>query len=291
MNITLHQLQVLKAIKIHGSLTVTARALHITQPAVSNILKQLSHKFQYPLTETIGKRIYLTPAGEHLVKAADDIQTILESTLYEINGLHGHLSGQIDIAIVSTAKYFMPKLLGEFKKKHPKVAIKLTVCNRQEAIYRLKHNAHDFIIMSQPPDNMAIKQQLFYPDELVVVASPEMIFQSGIDTLADLSAVDWIIREPGSGTRIVMEKLFKKHRMLPNISMEVGSNESIKQLIMANMGISIVSKQSIELELGHQLMKILPIKQFPLNHPWYVVMNKGKALTQVTRAFFKHVDL
>jgi len=127
------------------------------------------------------------------------------------------------------------------------------------------------------------------PIKLVVVASPEARFKHKIQQLKDLIDEDWIIREPGSGTRIVMKKLFKKNKMLPTISMEVSNNESIKQLIMANMGISIVSKQSIELELKHKLIKIIPVNDFPLKHPWYLVMNKGKHINRVTKEFFEFV--
>jgi LysR family transcriptional regulator, low CO2-responsive transcriptional regulator len=287
MNITLHQLRVLKAVKTHGSITLAAQALHITQPAVSNILKQLELSYDYPLTETIGKKVFLTKAGERLVEAVQQIDLILETTTSDINAQHGKISGTVVVAIVSTAKYFVPKLLGEFRKKYPEIKIKLTVCNRQQAIQILKSNASDFLIMSQPPDDMITDKKLFYKDQLVVVASPEMKFAKNIKQLKDLNDYAWIIREPGSGTRIVMKKLFKKYKMLPNIVMEVGNNESIKQLIMANMGISIVSKQSIELELQLKLIKILPINNFPLHHPWYFVRNKGKHVSRVASEFFK----
>ena len=139
------------------------------------------------------------------------------------------------------------------------------------------------------PTDIPIKKQLFYQDQLVVAASPRMSFKNKINALNDLENEEWIIREPGSGTRIVMNKLFKKYKMLPNICMEVGNNESIKQLIIANMGISIVSRQSIELELKHKLIKVLPIIDFPLQHSWYLVMNKGKQISRVMHAFFDFV--
>lgn len=286
MNVTLHQLNVLKAVKEHSSITLASHALHITQPAVSNILKQLELSYEYPLTETIGKRVFLTQAGERLVEATEIINCALENASSDINAMHGKLSGTMAVAIVSTAKYFVPRLLGKFRQQYPGVKIKLTVCNRQDAIEILKENASDFLIMSQPPDELAIEKQLFYQDKLIVVASPEKKFKRKIRTLKDLADEDWIIRESGSGTRIVMKKLFKKYKMLPNITMEVGNNESIKQLIMANMGISIVSKQSIELELQHKLIKILRVEDFPLSHPWYLVRNKGKQSNRLVDEFF-----
>lgn len=289
MNITLHQLNVLKTVKESGSITLAAQALHITQPAVSNILKQLELSCGYPLTEKIGKKIFLTQSGERLVEATEAIHHVLENASSDIQALHGRLSGTMSVTIVSTAKYFVPRLLGAFRQRYPGVKIKLTVCNRQDAIEVLKKNASDFLIMSQPPDDVPIEKQLFYKDELIVVASPERKFKGKIQALNALADEDWIIREAGSGTRIVMKKLFKKYKMIPNIAMEVGNNESIKQLIMANMGISIVSKQSIELELEHKLINVLKVKDFPLSHPWYLVRNKGKQPKRLVNEFFAFV--
>ena len=287
MNITLHQLNVLKAVKTHRSITIAAQMLHITQPAVSNILKQLELNYGHALTETIGKKVFLTAVGERLVEAANTINQALEQAASDINALHGKLSGTMTVAIVSTAKYFVPKLLGEFRKQHPSIKIKLTVCNRHDAIQMLKNNSSDFVIMSQPPNNMPITSQVLYEDQLVVVASPEMKLKTNNIKLKDLIDEDWIVREPGSGTRIVMKKLFKQNKMAPNIAMEVGSNESIKQLIMANMGISIVSRHSIEFE--RDFIKIVPVVDFPLKHPWYLVMNKGKRISPVVGEFLHFV--
>lgn len=289
MNITLHQLNVLKAVKVNGSITAAAHSLHITQPAVSNILKQLALNYKYPLTETVGKKVFLTEAGERLVQASETINQALEYAESDINALHGKLSGTMTVAIVSTAKYFVPKILGAFHQKHPAIKIKLTVCNRQDVIQILKENTSDFLIMSQPPGDISIKTQLFYEDQLVIVSAPDMQFEYKAQRLKDLADESWIIREQGSGTRIVMKRLFKQYKISPNIVMEVGSNESIKQLIMANMGISIISKQSIELELEHGLINIIPVDDFPLKHPWYLVMNKGKQVTRVVSEFLDFV--
>ena len=177
MNITFHQLNVLKAVKTHGSITAAAHALHISQPAVSNILKQLELNYDYPLTETIGKKVFLTEAGERLVEATNIINHALENAESDISALHNKLSGTLAVAIVSTAKYFVPRLLSEFRQKHPGVKIKLTVCNRHDAIQILKNNTSDFLVMSQPPDEIPIKKHLFYHDQLVVVASPNMPFK------------------------------------------------------------------------------------------------------------------
>jgi DNA-binding transcriptional LysR family regulator len=289
MPVTLHQLNTLKAVKNHGSITAAAQALHITQPAVSNILKQLESHYPCPLIEIVGKKLYLTEAGLCLIDACDKISAALEVADTEINALNGKLSGTLRVTIVSTAKYFVPRILGSFRKTHPGIKVKLTVCNREKAIQTLRENHCDFLIMSQPPTELPIKQKFFHNDQLVVVGSPEMKFKRKM-TLSDLAEHDWLIREPGSGTRIVMKKLFRQCKATPNVVMEVSNNESIKQLIMANMGISIVSKQSIELELEHNLLKVLPVVNFPLQHPWFVVMNQAKHQNSIINEFFDFVD-
>ena len=285
INKSLHHLRVLEAIKTQGSVTAAARILHITQPAVSNILKQLESSYGYPMVETIGKKIYFTKAGLRVLAMAREIDDAVEKAQVDIDRMHQKLSGQLTVTIASTAKYFMPRLLGAFRRLYPAVRIKLQVCNRNDSIESLKKNENDFLVMSQPPEDFPISQQLLYEDELVVAASTDWRVEMGQVSLSDLADLDWIIREPGSGTRIMMSALFKRAKVTPNIIMEVGNNESIKQLIIAGMGISIISKQSIELELQKNLMKTLPVKNFPLKHPWYLITPKGKAMSELTKKF------
>lgn len=290
MKKSLHHLRVLKAVKSQGSVTQAAQMLHITQPAVSNILKQLESSYGYPVVETIGKRIYLTKAGERLIQAATDIEYVLTETQTDLDNMHNKLSGQLSVTIVSTAKYFVPKLLGAFRRLHPEVTIKLQVCNRDEAIASLKRNENDFLIMSQPPESVPIALNLFYQDELVVAASNNAELPKKQLSLADMGNMEWIIREQGSGTRLVMKGLFKKSGISPKITLEVGNTESIKQLIIADMGISVVSRQSIELELDHNLLQILPVKEFPVQHAWYMVTPKGKTHSPIMKQFCDFAD-
>lgn len=282
---SLYHLRVLAAIKEQGSVTSAARLLHITQPAVSNILKQLELTYGYPMVETIGKKIYFTKAGERILQMASEMSLVMNAAQADIDEMHSKLSGELSVTIVSTAKYFVPKLLAAFRKMYPTVSVKLRVCNRNDAIESLKKNENDFLIMSQPPADFPIEQQLFYADELVVAASPVFPIKPGGYTLVDLADHEWIIRESGSGTRITMSELFKAAKISPHILMEVGNNESIKQLIMADMGISLISRQSAELELNNHLMKVLPVKGFPLRHPWYLITPKGKKMTALVRKF------
>ena len=291
MAITIHQLNVLKAIYKTGSVSGAAEYYSLTQPAISNIIKKLEQNVGYKVIKRSGRNVVLTEAGNIMVRASGKVKTVLDDALSEMQDWYGSISGTVSVTIVSTAKYFAPRLFGAFQKQYPNVTIKLTVCNRQEVISLLKNESSDLFIMSQIPDDLDIDVQTIYEDELVVAAAKEFKPGNAIDfqktiPLSVLIDEKWIVREPGSGTRIVMEKIFKQYDARPAlINMEVGNNESIKQLIIANMGISIISRQSIELELKHHLIQALPVEHFPLKHMWYMVspkrINKRKVIREL----------
>jgi DNA-binding transcriptional LysR family regulator len=292
MNITLHQLQVLRKVAELQSVTKAAQALHMTQPAVSNVLRLLNDALGSPITEVLNKKIYLTVAGKILLEASYTIHNTLEETHSKIKLEQGCLSGTIRIATVSTAKYFILRLLGAFKKEYPQIHIQLAVKNRDDIIERLRQNTDDFVIMSQPPEHLKIDYQPFYEDSLVIASAPEHRYQAGkVLTLNDLKHEPWLIREEGSGTRMAMLNLFRKYRFQPQIEMEIDNNESIKQAIISNIGISILSKQSIELEYKTGLIKILKIKNFPVTHEWYTVKCHGKQLGSIAQKFYDFVRL
>ena len=286
MKISLHQLTVLQAIKHHQGMTAAARALHMTQPGVSNIVKQLEQYYDCKLVEVVGKKVFMTDAGNIVVKMAAQIQHVLDEGSSDLALLKGGVSGTLRVAVVSTAQYFAPRLLGAFKHENPHIHIELNVCNRGQILHRLTQNLDDFVIMSQPPSEHDLTATDFYEDQLVVAAGAghPLLARKQL-SLPDLMHEQWLIRERGSGTRIVMEKLFQQHLIQPDYLMAVGNNESIKQLIIANMGISIVSQQSIELELAGQLIHTLPVVGFPLHHKWYQVSHRHKSQSVLTRAF------
>ena len=296
MKVSLHQFKVFQAVAQQQGITAAAKVLHMTQPGVSNIVKQLEQYYGCSLIEVVGKQVFLTEAGKVVAKMAAQLQQTLDAARSDIDSLQGGVSGTLRVAVVSTAKYFAPRLLGAFKHEHPHIHIELTVCNREQVIHRLHDNLDDFVIMSQPPKSPTLRVTDFYEDQLVVAVDPgHPLLQRRHLTLADLTHEHWLIREVGSGTRIAMEKLFQQHNMQPDYLMEVGNNESIKQLIIANMGISIVSQQSIVLELAGQLIKTLPVTGFPLRHEWYQVFNQHKKQSMLTQAFNtfvkQHADL
>lgn len=287
MKITLHQLHVFMEVAKRGSVTLAGEQLSITQPSVSNILRQLENYYGCVLTEVVRKKLYLTSAGNILLNGCMQVDACLEKISSEIDLFRGSITGTLRLAIVSTAEYFVPRLLGVFKQKNPSIQIQMKVCNREEIINRLKTNEDDFVIMSQPPDLVQIDCVDFYDDCLVVVASPinPHAKKQKIE-LQEIGNDGWIAREPGSGTRFAMFNIFQKKNIAPKLAMELGSNESIKQAVMANIGISIISKQSIELELTNNLLSILPVKGFPVQHKWYLIKNKGKMLSPISEKFY-----
>jgi len=292
MKITLHQLRVFEIVAKVNSVTQAAHELHMTQPAVSNIIRQLEDYYDCKLIEVIGRKLSLTPFGKALVTGCHQIEEILNSTKTEIDLLKGGLTGTLHVGTVSTARYFVPRLLGLFKNKHKDIHIKLTVCNRHKLIKRLKENLDDVVIMSHPPTTLPVNWANFYDDELVI-AGPKNFSLSNSKKpllLSQLKDEAWIIREEGSGTRYATENIFKKYRFSPKVEMEISDNEAIKQAIIANMGISVISKQSIKFELEHQLINLIDVKGFPIKHTWYLVKNKEKSLTPIAKSFYAFVN-
>lgn len=290
MNITLHQMEVFQKVAELNSVTKAAKALHMTQPAVSNVLRLLNEALDNRVIEVVNKKIYLTATGSVLLEASYKIKQTLDDVLATLVIQKGTLKGVLKIATVTTAKYFILKMLGAFKKENPYVTVQLTVKNRDDVLDRLQNNRDDFVIMSQLPNKVKFNYYPFYEDELVV-ASAYAISDSKINTLQDLKKERWLIREVGSGTRIAMLNIFKKNRFVPQIEMEIDNNESIKQAIMSNMGISILSKQSIELEQKVGLIKIISLRGFPVAHEWYLVKCLGKRLSPIAQEFYDFVRI
>lgn len=290
MALTLHQLKIFAAIVEYGGITAAARKLHLTQPAVSIQVKQLENHYGLPLIEVIGKKIHLTEAGKKLYKTSQETAERLNALEMEFSQIQDCLKGRLSVAVVSTAKYFMPRLLGEFHHQHPHIEISLKVTNRGEVLERLQNNCDDLVIMSQLPKRVPIVAEQFLEDELVIPAPPGHPFaKKRRILLKELGNEPFIFREPGSGTRMVMERLFNKHRLNPRIVMELGSSSAIKQAVMANFGLSILSRMSLEQELTLKKLVILDVKDFPVRHYWYIVHLKGKVLSPVAINFLKYL--
>ncbi|MFH5832923.1 LysR family transcriptional regulator [Halalkalibaculum sp. DA3122] len=291
MNFTLHQLQIFGMVARHKSMTEAARQLHMSQPAVSIQIKQLQESVGIPLIEIVGRRLYLTNAGERLYEVYKSITQELESFDSAVSQFQGGLKGTLSISAASTAKYFVPYLLGEFQRRYPLVEIKLKVTNRNEVLHHLSQNEFDLAVLTQLPEDESIEAKPFFDNPLVMAAPPDhpLAYREHI-ALEELAKQTFIYRELGSGTRMVMEQYLRDKGINVKPAMELGTNEAVKQAIMAGIGISVISRLSMGNELSLNQISILSIDDFPILTRWHVLYNKKKKLTPVTQNFLSFLQ-
>lgn len=266
--------------------TRAANELGLTQPAVSIQLKQLEDNLDLPLFEKIGKKLFLTPAGQELKQFCDDLFARFDNIDMTLSALKGNLEGEFRLAAVSSAKYFTPHLLGAFHKRYPQVKLHLDIVNREQMIQRLQDNKDDLVIMGLVPQSMSLTSHPFIDNRIVVIASPNhpLAGKKNIK-LHELSEHPFIFREKGSGTRKALEEFFRNKGVTVKPNMLLGNTETIKQAVMADLGISAVSRHSVTLELATDSLVELDIEHFPLVRSWYLVHHEKKCLSPIAQAF------
>jgi DNA-binding transcriptional LysR family regulator len=285
-NVTLRQLRVFEAVAHCLSFSRAAQALHLTQPAVSMQIKQLEERAGLPLFEQIGKKIFLTEAGRELAHFSRNITQQLLEAGEALAELKDASRGKLHLTIISTAKYFAPKFIARFCRAHPGVTLKLDVCNRETLLARLSRNETDLVIMGHPPQDMDLTLEPFAPNPHVIIAPPEHpLARERRIPLKRVAAETFLVREPGSGTRRLMERVFGAHGLAVNATMEIGSDETIKQAVMAGMGIGFLSSHTVQLELQARRLVTLDVAGFPVIRNWYLVHRRDKRLSPVARAF------
>ena len=285
-HVTLRQMQIFETVVRLGSYTRAAEELHLTQPTVSMQIKKLSETMGHTLLEQLGRHIQPTLAGQEVYKAARDIlerMLLLGEATVELDNV---VRGPLRIAVITTAKYFMPHLLGEFIARYPLVEPRLTVTNRSKVIERLKSNEDDLLIMGQVPENLDVEAHPFIDNKLVVVAntSHPLCRKKNI-SLKELSEQRFVVREAGSGTRMAVDRLLEEQSLKINPFMELGSSEAIKQAVMAGLGLSVLSRHNLRLELEAKQIAVLDVEGFPLVRSWYAVHFKNKQLSLVPKTF------
>lgn len=291
MNFTLHQLVVFGKVAKHLSMTKAAKELHMTQPAVSIQIKQLQEALDISLIEVIGRQVYLTEAGRHLYQMQQSIRNEIESFSAIISELKGGLEGNLTISAASTAKYFLPYLLGDFQKRYPKIQISLKVTNRGEVLGHLKNNDYDLAILTQLPDDQSINAVPFLDNPLVICSAPDHPLADSRDIdIQQLKNEPFIYREPGSGTRMVLERYLEKNSIIVKPTMELGTNEAVKQAIMGGIGISLISKLSLKNELILNKISILDVKDMPIMSRWHALYKKEKSLSPVTKNYLSFLQ-
>ncbi|MGA9665852.1 MAG: LysR family transcriptional regulator [Gallionella sp.] len=286
LHLTLRQLQVFESAATHLNFTHTAKQLYLSQPAVSMQIKQLEENIGLPLFEQMGKKVFLTEAGRELFHYSRIITQQLAEMEEVFNQMKGLGQGKLTISVVNTANYFTPQLLARFCQRYPNINVILQVANRDAVLKQLADNNTDLAILGQPPDGLDISAEPFLDNPLVVIAAPgHPLAKLKHVKFAKLAEETFLSREQGSGTRSAMERVFAQHKIQPHISMEMETNEAIKQAVQAGMGLGILSLHSIELEVETKRLTVLNVEHFPLLRHWFVAHRSNKRLSSAALAF------
>ena len=290
MHITLRQLRLVLAIAEAGSITAAARSQHITQPTASTQLQQLARSIGMPVHETVGRRLQLTAAGRALADSARSIEHEYQSLRQRLDALKGLELGTLKVAVVSTAKYFVPRLLGEFCKLHPGIDVALEILNRDRVVERLEQRLDDLYVMSLPPSHLDLAVAVLRDNPLVVIApAKHPLTRTKNIPLEKLSAERFILREQGSGTRMATDNHLRKCRFTPLVRMELGSNEALKEAVAGDLGIGVLSAHALATKAHMAGIKILDVKGFPIQAHWYVVSPGARSLSPAATAFKAHL--
>jgi len=287
---TFRQLEVFEAIARLGSFTRAAEELFLTQPTISMQAKKLAETVGLPLFEQIGKKVFLTDAGRELHATCREIFKHLSHFEMTAADLKGLKQGTLRLAVVTTAKYFAPRLLGPFCQKYPGIQVSLKVSNRERVLERLADNQDDLYILGQPPEELDAVAEPFLDNPLVVLApAGHPLAGKRKIPLARLAQEPFLLREPGSGTRKALERLFADHGLTIKMRMELGSNEAIKQAIVGGLGVSVLSRHTLALDAPLGQLAILDVAGFPIERQWYVAYPAGKQLSIVARTFLDYL--
>lgn len=311
MNITLHQLMVFTVIVDKKSVTKAAEELNMTQPAVSIQLKNLQDQFDIPLTEVIGRKIYITDFGIELYRIAGRVLQEMDTIRYKASGYKGILSGKLSISVVSTGKYIMPYFLSGFLNAHPEVDLRMDVTNRSKVRKSLEDNEVDFSLVSVLPSQMPVMEEIIMPNRWYLLAARDYPLDGAKDRAATAKAhaptgksaptgrqrldksafgkIPLIYREEGSGTRYMMQQYFSQANITPKINLELSSDEAVKQAVIAGLGCSILSILTLKNELKQKEVKIIPIAGLPLKSNWRLIWLKRKKPSLVAQAYLDYL--
>ncbi|MBK8965377.1 MAG: LysR family transcriptional regulator [Candidatus Accumulibacter sp.] len=291
MDFTLHQLQIFLKITQTQSITKAAEELYLTQPAVSIQLKNFQRQFDIPLTEVIGRKLYITDFGKGIAEAAEKILNEVHGINHQTLAFKGLLGGRLKISVVSTGKYVMPYFLSDFMRIYKEIELVMDVTNKTKVIESLENNEVDFSLVSVKPEKLTLHTEPLMRNVLHLVANTELTFQKRPYDWSIFGKLPLIYREPGSGTRYAMEKFFDEKGLQVRKKMELTSNEAVKQAVLAGLGCSIMPLIGIKNELKNQQLQIIPVRGFPIESTWQFVWLKDKQLTPQAKAFLDFLRL
>lgn len=290
MNYTLNQLRIFLKIVQTESITKASEELHLTQPAVSIQLKNFQEQFEIPLTEIIGKKIFITDFGREIGEAAESILNEVYAINHKVNAYKGHLTGRLKISVVSTGKYIIPFLLSPFLKKYQNIELMLDVTNKTKVIESLIKNEIDFALVSVLPEKLNIQKIKLMPNKLFLVGNKEKSFNPVSNNKSILESIPLIFREEGSATRDAMEKYIDKIQLTGIKKMEFVSNETIKQAIIAGLGYSIMPMIGLRNELSNNQLQLIPMEGLPICTDWYLIYLDNKKLSPIAKTFVDFIE-
>ena len=289
MNYTLHQLQVFYKITETLSITKAAEELHLTQPAVSIQLKNFQNQFDIPLTEIVGRQIFITDFGKEIAAAAETILNEVYAINYKTQAFKGQLSGRLKISVVSTGKYVIPYYLTDFIKNNKEVELEMDVTNKTKVLKALKNNEIDFALVSILPKDIEVESKIILENKLYLIGNKSVDINPTNDLVAYTPNYPLIYRELGSATRISMENYIDQNGIKSNMKLQLTSNEAVKQSVIAGLGLSIMPLIGLKNELEKGDLKIIPVKKLPLVTNWRLIWLKGKKLSPVASAYLKYI--
>jgi DNA-binding transcriptional LysR family regulator len=289
MNYTLNQLQIFLKIVQTQSVTKASEVLHLTQPAVSIQLKNFQDQFEIPLTEVVGRKIFITDFGHEIAEAAENILNQVYAINYKTMAYKGQLTGRLKISVVSTGKYVMPYFLADFIKQHSGIELMMDVTNKIKVLESLENNEVDFALVSILPNKFNIEKLDLFQNKLYLVGSTKTVFKKDIKTDEVFKNLPLIYREKGSGTRQTMENFIERNNLSVLRKMELTSNEAVKQSLLAGLGFSIMPLIGIKNELQNNELQIIPVNGLPIISTWSLIWLKGKKHSPVSLAFLEYL--
>jgi len=283
---TLPQISVFEAVARLGSFTKAAEELYMAQPTVSVQMKKLTETIGLPLVEQIGKRVHLTEAGRAVHAACGDLFATFSKLEDTLSGIRGMQTGRLQLAVSTTGKYFAPRVLAEFVKQHPGIEVSLQIHNRAVLLERMAQNLDDLYIFASAPTEADVVTQAILPNPMVPYAAADHPLAKEKNIPFEVFAQEpFLIREPGSGTRMISREIFAEHGLEPRVRMELSTNEAIKQAIIAGLGVSIMSRYTLGLDVTHAQLAVLDVEGFPVERSWVFAYPVGKQLPVLAQAF------
>lgn len=289
MNYTLNQLQIFLKVVQTKSVTKASEELHLTQPAVSIQLRNFQDQFDIPLTEVVGRKIFITEFGMEIADAAEKIINQVAEINFKTLAYKGQLTGSLKISIVSTGKYIMPFFLVDFIRDHPGIDLVMDVTNKNKVIESLENNAVDVALVSILPTTLNVEKLDLLQNKLYLVGNSQSKVIKGKTIQDSFKDLPLIFREKGSGTRQTMENFIQRNKIPVLKKMELTSNEAVKQAVLAGLGYSIMPLIGIRNELHNNELKIIPVKGLPIKTTWSLIWMKGKKHSPISQSLLNYI--